>query len=267
MKIGFLGPSASYSHQVAQRIFPNEEKLPFDSISSVIFAVEKGIISYAIAPIENSTGGSISTTLDELVEKKVFITGEFFLKIEHSFLSNSKKENIKKIYSHSQGLIQCKKWIEKNYPLAELVEVFSTSKAAELASSEKDSGAIASEFAGEKFSVKIIQKNISDSDSNETRFVIISNKPQDPKKKKKTSIIFGVKDEPGALFDSIEAFKKFGINMTKIESRPSKKKNWEYLFFVDIEGNSAQENVAGALNELQKHSKDFKNLGSYSEVK
>jgi chorismate mutase/prephenate dehydratase len=267
MRVGFLGPKASYSHEAAQKIFPSFEKKAFDSISLAISAVEKNEVDYSVIPIENSTGGSITVTLDELVEKNVFISSEFLLPINHVFLSNSKKNKIDKIYSHAQGFAQCRNWIENKYPKAELIEVQSTSKAAQLSFEEENSAAIASEFAAKEFSLTILEKNISDSKSNETRFVVISNKENSPQGKNKTSIVFGVKDKPGALFDAIESFKRFGVNMTKIESRPSRKKNWEYLFFVDLDGNTTQKNILSALKELQEHCKDFKNLGSYSRVK
>lgn len=262
-KVAYLGPESSFSSEAAEKLFSNANFLPKKSIQDVFQALDNKEADFGVVPIENSSGGSISFTLDELVQGEYFINSEIYLEITQCFLSNSKKEEIKKIYSHPQGFAQCKKWIMNNYPKAELIEVTSTSKAAEIASKEKNSAAIASESSSKKFNIKILSKNITDFDENTTRFISVSKNANDPKEKKKTSIIFGVKDVPGSLFNSLEAFKLYKLNMTKIESRPSKKKVWEYLFFVEFEGNFSESKVQKAINQIKENSIELKSLGSY----
>lgn len=262
-KIAYLGPQTSFSHEAALIAFPNSNLIEKKTILEVFESIEKKECAKGVVPIENSTGGSVPFTLDELVKGKFFINKEFFVEIKQCLLANDSLKNLKKIYSHPQGFAQCTKWLKKNAKGIELIETTSTSKAAELASKDKTCGAIASKLAGEKFGLKIIKDSINDDMENSTRFVIISAKKNEENVGKKTSIIFGVKNEPGSLFNAIESFKIFGINMTKIESRPSKKKKWEYLFFIDFEGNISQSNVKKALEEITKHSSEIIILGSY----
>jgi len=262
-RVAFLGPESSFSHEAAQKIFDKAVFVPQKSIQEVFQAIELKKTEMGVVPIENSSGGSISATLDELVQGEYFINQELFLEVNQCFLSNSARSEVKKIYSHPQGFAQCKNWIAKNFPKVELAETTSTSKAAEIASKEKYAGAIASETSAKKFGINVIEKDITDLGENTTRFVSVSKKANAPEGKKKSSIIFGVKNAPGALFNALEAFKLFGINMTKIESKPSKKKNWEYLFFVEFEGNFAQNEVKKALEKIKENSVEIKILGSY----
>ena len=263
MNVGFLGPLTSFSNEAALNVFPKGKLIALNSIQAVFSSLMTGEITQAIVPIENSTGGSVSTTLDELIEKEVYITDEHYLHINHCFLARRPLDKIQKIYSHPQAFSQCKNWIQKNAVGKELIEVTSTSKAAERASIEIDAGAIASKLAGEKFGLDILDEGINDETENITRFIVISKMRGLPDDKKKTSLVFGVKDNPGALLDILSIFKKFDINMIKIESRPSKVKTWEYLFFVEITGNTVQKHVNEALKEISTHAVDFKVLGSY----
>jgi len=262
-KIAYLGPQTSFSHEAALIAFPNSVLIEKNSISQVFDSIEKNECDKGVVPIENSTGGSVPFTLDEFVKGKFFINKEFFVEIKQCLLGNSSLKNIKKIYSHPQGFSQCNEWLKKNAQGIELIETTSTSKAAELASQNNEFGAIASEFAAKKFGLKVIENNINDDKENSTRFVVVSSKKNEEKLGTKTSIIFGVKNEPGSLFNAIESFKTFGVNMTKIESRPLKKKKWEYLFFIDFDGNTAKSKVKKALAELNKHCVEVIVLGSY----
>jgi chorismate mutase/prephenate dehydratase len=272
LKIAFLGPSASFSNDAAARVFPEDELVPAGTIKEVFEFVDLSKTDFGVIPLENSTEGSVTQTLDMLAGTKLFIIGEVFLKIKQCLLSNESASKIKKIYSHPQGFAQCREWLSNNYPKAELIECSSTAKAAEKAASEKYSGAIASESAAKKFGLLILKENIQDSVENRTRFGVlardieakISSSSNSPKTK--TSILFGVKHAPGSLFDAIKSFKDFGVNMTKIESRPSKKNAWEYVFFVDVEGFVNDKNVALAMAELKKHCEFVKILGSYSRI-
>lgn len=267
MKVGCLGPEASFSYQAAKNIFKDAEIITCNSITTVFDLVDDGEIDNGIAPIENSTGGSVSVTLDELIAKDVFIEAEYFLKIEHSFLSNYKLKDINQIFSHPQGFSQCKEWLKKNAKNKELIEVSSTSKAAEKASQVDFSAAIASTIAGEKHGLGILEHKINDSGQNETRFVIFSKKQNQPESKEKTSLIFGAQNKPGSLFTILENFKNENINLTKLESRPAIKRDWEYLFFVDFEGNLSDENIKRAVKKIKDEAIEIKILGSYSKIK
>ncbi len=273
-KVALLGPEGSYTFEAAKRVFPNSEYLIQSSIKKVFDIISDKKADFGVVPIENSTDGSITATLDLFSEKNFMIYAQLLLDINHCFLSNEKDlSGIKKIFSHPQGFAQCRSWIEKNYPLCELIECGSTSLAAKRASMEKGCAAIASEAAAKNYSLKIVQKNIQDLSVNKTRFAVFSlaekvNPFYESKNnsKYKVSLIFGVKDEPGSLFDAIKSFKEFGVNMTKIESRPSKKNPWEYVFFVDLEGKLDSSNVSNALDELSKHCAFVKVLGCYREI-
>jgi chorismate mutase / prephenate dehydratase len=267
LKIGCLGPEASFSFQAAKNLFPDDEIIICNSITSVFDLIEQNEIDNGVVPIENSTGGSVSITLDELISKNLFINSEYFLKIKHSLLSNYKLSDVTQIFSHPQAFAQCKNWLKSNAKNKELIESSSTSRAVEKASKVDFSAAIGSMLAGEKYGVGIIEQEINDSGKNETRFVIVSKKPLDPKGKEKTSLIFGAKNQPGSLFNILEAFKNESINLTKLESRPATIREWEYLFFVDFQGNLSQKNVLKAIQNIAKNSVEIKVLGSYSKIK
>jgi prephenate dehydratase len=263
MQIGFLGPQTSFSHMVAKDNFPSDSLVALNSIPAIFASLVTGEISKAIVPIENSSGGTVAITLDELIEKDIFVSKEVYFKVEHCFLARRSLENIKKIYSHPQAFAQCKNWIYKNAFGKELIEVMSTSKAAEKASIEINAGAIASKLASEKFGLDIIEEGINDDDENTTRFFIISKIPPLNKKKfNKTGIIFGVENKPGSLLDILMIFKQHNLNLLKIESRPSKKKKWEYLFFVEIQNYKLPE-LNEAIKKIKEKSSFYKLVGNY----
>ena len=266
MKIGYLGPEATFSHEAAQNIFPSDELVAFESIPFIFEALEKNKISRGVIPIENSTGGSVPATVDELIESNFFIVGEYFLKITQSLLSKSSFGGIKKIYSHPQGFLQCRTWLKKNAKGRRFIEASSTAKAAELASMDEFSGAIASKSAAKIFGLNVLVDGINDKHSNETRFVVISKKQVSPREKAKTSLMFGTKNKPGALHDILGVFRKNSINMTKLESRPSRKKEWEYIFLTEVEGNVSEKNMKKAIREIDKHATMIKLFGSYSKI-
>ncbi len=273
-KVALLGPEGSYTFEAAEKVFPKGKYIFEPSIKKVFDSIIEKKADFGVVPIENSTDGSITTTLDLLSEKNLMIYAELLLDINHCFLSNEKNvKNIERIFSHPQGFAQCRAWVEKNYPKAELIECASTSLAAKKAFEQKASGAIASLASAKKYSLKVIENNIQDLAVNKTRFAVFA-LPQkvnpfyleENKSKYKVSLLFAVKDTPGSLFDAIKSFKEFGVNMTKIESRPSKRNVWEYVFFVDIEGKLTFANVSNALDELSKHCEFVKVLGCYKEI-
>ena len=266
MKIAFLGPEASFTHMAAIKKFgQSAEYVPVDSISDVFSAVEKGQVSFGVAPIENSTEGTVNHTQDMFLGSQLNIVGEIYLDIHHHLLSNVRPIEIKKIYSHPQAFAQCRKWLNKNYPKAELVEVSSTTKGAESATLYHSSAAIASLLAAKKYNLKIASENIEDLANNTTRFLVIGKALKKRTGKDKTSIVLSVKHEAGALFKALEAFKKHNVNMTKIESRPTKLKNWEYVFFVDVQGFLEDDDIKKALKDMERHTGFINILGSYPE--
>lgn len=264
LNIAYLGPAYTFTHLAALKKFGSlVNYLAVNSISEVFAEVEKGRADYGVVPIENSTEGAVNHTLDMFIESDLRICSEVLLEISHNLLSQGTMDKIETIYSNPQVFGQCRMWLETNLPKIQLVEVSSTTKAAELASKDKSTAAIASSLAAQHYGLKIIAPSIEDSLHNLTRFLIIGRTEALPTNKDKTSVMFSVKDKVGALHDMLVPFKKYGINLTKIESRPSKRKAWEYYFFVDMTGHYHQKNVAKALNELEKNCSYLKILGSY----
>ncbi|MDP8258315.1 MAG: prephenate dehydratase [Candidatus Aadella gelida] len=265
MTIAYLGPELTFTHQASIKKFGSSVKyLSCNSISDVFSEVEKKNADYGVVPIENSTEGAISHTLDMFVDSPLMICSEVHFPIKHSLLS--KKVNMKAIkwvYSKSQVFGQCRKWIEKNIPQAKLREAASTAKAAEIAAKHDGAACIASEIAAKRYKLKVLSRSIEDSASNVTRFLIIGDHMSKSSGKDKTSVMFSVKDKPGVLHDLLSAFKGKGINLTKIESRPSKKKLWKYYFFIDMEGHIDNPKINKALKELEKKCHFLKVLGSY----
>lgn len=264
-KIGYLGPPASFTHQAAQLKFGSINKfIPLPDIPSVFFEVEKGKAHLGVVPIENSTEGVVFTTLDMLITSPLFICDEIYLKISHCLLSKEADiSKIKRVYSHPQVFAQCREWISKNLTNCELIETSSTSYAADIASKEDSSCAIASKLAGELYNLNILVEDIEDLRDNTTRFFVIGKEKGKPTGQDKTSILFSVKDRPGALHDMLKPFAEKKINLTKIESRPSKIRPWDYMFFIDFEGHIEDENVKIALGELENLCNYLKILGSY----
>ncbi|MFH0947386.1 MAG: prephenate dehydratase [Elusimicrobiota bacterium] len=265
LKISYFGPAATFTHLAAIKIFGrNVEYIPGESIKDVFAEVERGLADYGVVPIENSTEGVVNHTLDMFVDSDLKITSEIFLEILHCLLSGETLiQKIKKVYSHPQAIAQTRNWIEKNLKDAKIIEVASTSEAARIAKKEKGSAAISSVVASEIYGLNILAENIEDYKNNFTRFLVIGKKSPAASSSDKTSIMFSVKDRVGVLHDTLVPFKKYGLNLTKIESRPTRKKAWEYIFFVDFIGHIDSKNVKKALAELEKSCSLLKVLGSY----
>jgi len=265
IKVAFMGPKATFSHLAAMQQFGlSAELAPIKSIPSVFEEVEKGKALYGVVPVENSTEGVISHTLDMFVGSSLQITAEILLEVHHDLLSRTGRiEDVKKIYSHIQPLAQCRNWLESNLPGVPAVDVASTAVAAQIASEDYSAAAIASELAASLYDLKIVKDKIEDQVNNITRFLVISRKGCDKSENDKTSILFSVKDEAGVLCRMLEPFAKRGINLSKIESRPFKQKAWEYIFFLDLYGHVSDPEVAAALEELKLCCQFLKILGSY----
>lgn len=264
IRIAYLGPEATFTHQAALKRFGSQlDYLPCDSIASVFSEVEKDNADYGVVPIENSIEGAVNHTLDMFMDSDLKICAQIILDIAHNLLSRYNKDKIRRVYSNPQVFGQCRIWLQENLPGAETVEVSSTTRAAQIAARQKASAAIASLLAAKIYGLKIIARDIEDSPHNITRFLVIGNTDVPPTGEDKTSLMFSIKDRVGALHDMLLPFKKYKVNLNKIESRPSKKKAWDYYFFVDLEGHKDDPRIKKALAELENKCKFLKILGSY----
>ncbi len=264
--IAFLGPASTHSHTASVfRFGSSVEYLPCESISEVFNAVEKQVANYGVVPIENSIQGGVTAAQDCLLTSPLKVCAEIYLPISHQLLVQSHDQQIDKVFSHPQALAQCRHWLDKHLHGVEQVPVSSTARAAELAAQEAGVAAIATTLAAEQYNLEVRNHEIQDSGGNTTRFLVLGQDYGKPTGSDKTSICFGVKHEVGALFSSLKPLHTHGINMLKIESRPSKTKNWEYFFFVDIAGHASDEKVQAALTELKGHCSVFNVLGSYPQ--
>jgi chorismate mutase/prephenate dehydratase len=265
LKVAFLGPEATFTHLAGLRHFGSSVAYkPHSSIRSVFESVDTGKAEFGIVPIENSNEGVVSYTLDLFMDYDLKVNAEVILEVSHNLLSKSGDiKKIKKIFSHPQAAAQCRGWLESNLPNVPVLESSSTAKAAEFAANDSKFAAISSELAAKMYDLHFVEKNIEDSRRNMTRFLVIAENSPEPTGKDKTSIMFSVKDKPGALFDILTPFKKAKINLSKIESRPSKRKAWEYIFFVDMSGHLEDAKVKKALEGMKDSCLFLKILGSY----
>ncbi len=269
MKVAFLGPQATFTHLAAMQQFGLSAQLvPQRNISAVFEEVERGRADFGVVPVENSTEGAVTHTLDMFVDSELKINAEILLEISHDLLSYSGQlSDIRKIISHPQALGQCRSWLEENLPDVPLVDVSSTALAAQMAAEDMTAAAISSELSATLYGLQVVKKKIEDNANNFTRFLVVGSQNPAPCGHDKTSLMFSVKDEPGILHRMLVPFSHNNINLAKIESRPLKKKAWEYIFFLDLEGHIDQENVHKAVEELKEYCQFVKVLGSYSSAR
>ncbi len=264
LKIAYLGPEATFTQLAALKRFGSQvEYLASNGIADVFLEVERGAADYGVVPIENSIEGAVSHTLDMFVDSDLKICAQIILDVAHNLLADYPKNKIRRIYSNPQVFGQCRIWLQENLPCVELIEVSSTTRAAQIAAKEKYSACIASILAARVYKLKVIAKDIEDSPYNITRFLVIGKSDVPQTGNDRTSIMFSIKDKVGALHDMLMPFKKYKINLTKIESRPSKRRAWDYYFYVDLEGHRDNPGVKKALLELESKCKFLKVLGSY----
>lgn len=268
IKVAYLGPEATFTHQAAMKNFgAAAEYVPAKSIGDVFTEVEKGRADYGVVPIENSTDGAVYYTLDMFGSSDLSVCAEFSMRIEECLLSNARGlSEVKKVYSIASALGQCRKWLEDNLPGARIQETLSTVSAARLASKEKGAAAVGPKAAAALYGLGLLARGIEDSKENYTRFLVLGHSPADRSGMDKTSIMVSLKDRVGALHDMLVPFKKHGISLTKIESRPTKRKAWEYVFFIDFLGHVSDGKVQKALKELEKSCSLIKILGSYPKA-
>ncbi len=264
LTIAYFGPQSTNTHQAARSKFgASVNYVPEVSIADVFDVVARGKADYGVVPIENSTEGAVNHTLDVFMESELRICAQILLKIENHLSAKIPRDQIKKLYSHPQVFGQCRNWLRHNLPHVDLVEVSSTPRAAELAASEPNAGCIVGRMAAESYGLEILDASIQDIPNNTTRFLVIGRTASPPTGDDRTSLMFCVQDKPGALFHALEPFNRLRISMSKIESRPSKRKAWEYFFFVDVDGHASEPKLAEALTELEKHCSFLKILGTY----
>ncbi|MBN2508157.1 MAG: prephenate dehydratase [Verrucomicrobia bacterium] len=264
MRIAYLGPEATFTHEAALQRFGNSLRyLPLKTITDVFNEVSKRTADFGVVPVENSTEGIVTHTLDMFADSDLRIVAQMVLPIQHCLLSRVPRHRIRKLYLHPQTMAQCRNWLQRNFPAAEIVETSSNARSAELAAADPSAGAIAGLLAAEKYNLPVLEHDIQDNAANATRFLVLGRTCSPPTGYDRTSLMFCVAHRVGALYSALEAFRKHGVNMTKIESRPSKRKAWEYYFFVDCEGHYLDRPVAKAIAMLQQHCVFVKVLGSY----
>ena len=265
LTVSFLAPLATFTHQAAlQRFGEAAVYRPARSMVDIFDAVERGDAQYGVVPVENSTEGAVNVTLDRLADAEVVICGESYLDVAQHLLSRAPElSDIKRVLSHPQGLAQCRRWLAEHLPEVPTETTTSTAAAAELAAGDVTIAAIASELAGRMYGVPTLRARIEDNRNNATRFLVIGRQPVGPSGRDKTSILFAMRNEPGALHAILAAIAERGINLTKIESRPARQRPWEYVIFVDFEGHRDTPAVEAALADVGARSLFLKVLGSY----
>jgi len=264
MKIAYLGPEATFTHQAAIRRFGSSLRYASQkTITDVFTEVSKNRADYGVVPVENSTEGVVTHTLDMFVDSDLKIVAQIVLPVQHCLLSNGPRSQIKRLFAHPQSLGQCRVWVQNNLPRVEIIETSSNARSAELATREKNTAAIAGLLAAEKYDLEVLEYDIQDNAANATRFLVLGRQCSPPTGHDRTSLMISITDKVGALHSALAAFRRYRINMTKIESRPSKRKAWEYFFFIDCDGHFRDRKVENALARLGEHCNFVKVLGSY----
>lgn len=262
--VGFLGPRDTFSHAAATKIFgAMADYHPMPSVPDIFTEVERKRLDYGVVPVETAMSGGVSDTLDRFMSSDLTIINEVMMHITQNLLSNTPLEGIRKVYSRPQPFVQCRTWLRANLPNVELVETSSTSEAARIAATEEGAAAIASELAAQTYGLEIVAAGIEDVLHNYTRFFVVGRQMPKPTGHDKTSILCAIKDRPGGLYTLLLPLASRGINLTRIESRPSQKKAWEYVFFIDMLGHVEDPKIKEALENVAKQCTELKVLGSY----
>ncbi|MDX1935457.1 MAG: prephenate dehydratase [Capsulimonadales bacterium] len=264
----YLGPAGTFSHRAALAKFGSSSELKaVDTIPDVFTEVERGAVQYGVVPVENSTEGVVPYTLDMFARTPLKVCAEVFVPVVHNLATRAESlKAVRRLYAHPQSLAQSRGWIRDHLPRTEVVEVTSNSKSAQMAAVDSEGAAICTDIAAEIYDVPLVAPHIEDSKHNRTRFLVIGNNTPQPSGKDKTSIFFSVRHKAGALLRAMAAFDAHNINLTMIESRPTKQMPWEYVFFIDFQGHLKEERVAEALKMLEEQSLFVTLLGSYPEA-
>ncbi len=266
VRVAYLGPEGSFSHQAVRRQFGQSARaLPTGTIAAVFEEVERGLVDYGVVPVENSTEGVINAALDSFVDSDLKISAEIALEIVLCLLARPGVElgDLERVYSIPVAAAQCRRWLSANLPRATLVESRSTTDASRQALDDGKGAAVASEVAAKLYGLAVVRRKIEDLSHNRTRFLVLGRQQAEPTGRDKTSVLLITRDEPGILYRALGAFAELGLNMTKIESRPSRRRAWEYVFFVDVDGHEHDPQVASALGAVKEICETIKVLGSY----
>ena len=265
LKIAFLGPEGTFTQAAALKHFGQSiHSIPLRAIDEVFREVEAGSADYGVVPVENSTEGVVNHTLDMFLQSPLRICGEVQMRINHHLITCAAElMAIRRIYSHRQSLAQCREWLDANMPRVEQIEVSSNGEAALLVRDELDAAAIAGQCAADIYQLPTLVRNIEDEPNNTTRFLIIGSQPIMPSGDDKTALLVASLNRPGALFNLLEPLARNNVSMSRIESRPSRRGMWDYVFFIDLDGHAQDESVAKALAELREQASLFRVLGSY----
>ncbi len=266
-RVAYLGPAATFTHQAARLRFGGSvQYVPCETITDVFTAVQKRAADYGVVPVENSIDGAVTHTLDELVRTALKICAEIYLPVSQNFMALPKQVKIRRVYSKGEVFSQCRKWLNAHLRGVELLPVSSTAKAAEIASREKGSAALASALAAELYGLQILEADVQDESDNTTRFLVIARRSGAATGKDKTSIYFALRDRVGALHDALSSLKANRVNMSKLESRPSRHKPWEYYFLADLDGHQDDPSLGRALKALDRKCARLTVLGSYPKA-
>ncbi|PRY68712.1 prephenate dehydratase [Halomonas ventosae] len=266
VKVAYLGPEGTFTQQAALKHFGESAiSLPMAAIDEVFREVEAGAVNYGVVPVENSTEGVINHTLDSFMDSGLRICGEVVLRIHHHLLvaETTRRDKVSRIYSHPQSFAQCRKWLDAHFPQAERVPVSSNAEAARLVKTEWHSAAIAGDMAAKLYGLAKLAEKIEDRPDNSTRFLIIGNQDVPISGEDKTSLVVAMRNQPGALHGLLEPFHRHQIDMTRLETRPSRTGVWNYVFFIDFKGHREEPRVAAMLEEVQLRAAEVKVLGSY----
>lgn len=268
LRVAYLGPEATFTHQAVKRHFGTSALAqPCGSIASVFAEVERGQAEFGVVPVENSSEGIVHHTLDSFVDSRLTIAAEIVVDVDHCLLARpgTGETAIRRVYSHPQALGQCRGWLQQNLPRATLVESPSTADAARAAQGDAEGAAIAAGLAARMYGLAVLREKLQDVAENVTRFLVIGDAPPPPPTGQgdKTSVLLVLPDSAGALYQVLRPLADASINLTKIESRPSRRKAWDYIFFLDLDGHAEEPRVAAVLRELEGTCQLFKVLGSY----
>ena len=264
MSIAYLGPEATFTHQAAIRRFGSSLRyVSQKTIADVFTEVSKNRADYGVVPVENTTEGVVTHTLDMFVDSDLKIVSQIVLPIQYCLAGNGRLRDIRRLHVHPQALAQCRQWVQQHLPKVEIFETSSNARSAELAAKGKVNAAVTGILAAEKYGLSVLEQDIQDNAANATRFLVLGRQCSPPTGDDRTSLLVSVADKAGALYQAIAAFRRHKINMTKIESRPSKRKAWEYFFFIDCDGHVQDRKVVKAIQLLGEHCNFVKVLGSY----
>lgn len=269
MQVAFLGPEGTFTQAAAIKHFGHAMvNMPQSTIEAVFTEVASGECDYGVVPVENSTEGMVTHTLDSFIDSSLKICGEVELRIHHHLLvaAHTLEADIKKIYTHQQTLAQCRNWLERHWPHAEKIAVSSNAAAARRASEEPGAAAIAGELAAEQYKLEKLAEKIEDFHDNTTRFLIIGREDVPPSGNDKTSLIVASRNRPGALFQLLDPFNSAGVSLTRLDTRPSRTEKWAYVFFIEFEGHLQDDNIKAIIAQLEEQSILLKPLGSYPKA-